>query len=435
MLEQGQTPLLGGEDTAHAANEEDDALAAATPRLPGSSNETPLDRSQAGQTPLTVAPRDQLGLNKRPYSELRMGDDASVSASTFATSTNSIREMAREERRAAKRARQELEAALAALPAPQFEYELAAPEDMEDEDGMAVETVVEEDAADRDAAERERMKKEADRLYEARSSVVKRPELPRPAGAIPDFVEKGESTAEQLIQDELLTLLRHDAHAFPVLPQPEADGGKKKKRKKAEMELPPETPIDILTEESLDTAKSLLQAETESMYGEKVLALVSKGKSQTDAEAILALANTNASQQGGAGLVYAETKEGKGWLEANNVKAVDLMRLEFETLQEATLSLRKRNDKAESKQSVKHGGYAKRADSLKHGALQKFAEYQNAKIEVDVFNTLRSHEVRGIATRIDSLREDIDKLEEDELVAQKRYGDLLLEKKRLQLRK
>ncbi len=436
MLEQGQTPLLGGEDGAHAAIEEDDALAAATPRLPGSSNETPFDRSQAGQTPLSVAPRDQLGLNKRPYSELRMGDDASVSASTFATSTNSIREMAREERRAAKRARQELEAALAALPAPQFEYELAAPEDIGDDDGMVVETVVEEDAADRDAAERERMKKEADRLYEARSSVVKRPELPRPTGIIPDFAEKGESLAEQLIKDELLTLLRHDAHAFPVLPPPEADiGKKKKKRKKVEMELPAETPIDFLTEESLDMAKSLLQAETESMYGEKVLSLVSKGKSQTEAEAILVLANTNASQQGGAGVVYAETEEGKGWLEANNVEAVDLMRLEFETLQEATLSLRKRNDKAESKLSVKHGGYAKRAASLKHGALQKFAEHQNAKIEVDVFNTLRSHEVRGITARIDSLREDIEKLEEDEIVAQKRYGDLLLEKKRLQLKK
>lgn len=111
------------------------------------------------------------------------------------------------------------------------------------------------------------------------------------------------------------------------------------------------------------------------------------------------------------------------------------MRLEFETLQEATLSLRKRNDKAESKLSVKHGGYAKRAASLKHGALQKFAEHQNANIEVDVFNTLRSHEVRGITARIDSLREDIEKLEEDEIVAQKRYGDLLLEKKRLQLKK
>lgn len=394
-----------------------------------------MDRnSQAGQTPLTVAPRDQLGLNKRPHSEIRMGDDASVSASTFATSTNSIRELAREERRAAKRARLELEAALAALPAPQFEYELAAPQDIGEENEVVVETV-EVDAADRDAAERERMKKEADRLYEARSSVVKRPDLPRPAGAIPDFAETPPTVAEQLIQYELLTLLRHDAHAFPVLPQGESDGGKKKKkRKKAEVDLP-ETPIEYLPEASLDMAKALLQAESESAYNDKVLALVSKGKSQAEAEAALTGANTRASQEGAAGLVYAETKEGKGWLAAHNVKELDLMRLELETLQDVTASLRKGNDKTEAKLSVKHGGYAKRAESLKHGALHKFAECQNTKIERGVFETLRSHEVRGIASRTESLREEIAKLEEEEAVAQKRYGDLLLAKKRLKLKK
>jgi len=84
---------------------------------------------------------------------------------------------------------------------------------------------------------------------------------------------------------------------------------------------------------------------------------------------------------------------------------------------------------------VKHGGYAKRAESLKHGALHKFAEHQNAMIETDVFNNLRSHEVRGIASRIENLQEEITKLEEDEAVAQKHYSDLLLEKKRLQLKK
>ena len=436
MLEQGQTPLLGVhmDTTVEEEEQEDAALASATPRLPPTLNDTPMNRSQLGQTPLSVAPRDQLGLNKLPQSELRMGDDASVGASTFATSTNySIRELAREERRAAKRARQELEAALAALPAPQFEYELAAPEDIDNEEKMVVETV-EIDAADRDAAERERMKKEADRLYEARSSVVKRAELPRPAGVIAEFADKAENPAEQLIQDELLTLLRHDAYAFPVLPEAETDGGKKKKKwKKSEMEVPPETPIEYLPEQSLDTAKSLLQAEFDSMYSEKVLALVSKGKSQTDADTILTKINTDLSQGGAGGLVFAETKEGKGWIESSDVNELDLMRLELETLQDATAVLRKRNDKLESKLSVKHGGYAKRAESLKHGALHKFAEYQNAKIETYVFNHLRTHEVRGCARRIENLKEEIGKLEEEEAVAQKRYGDLLVEKKRLQV--
>ena len=233
-----------------------------------------------------------------------MGDDASVSASTFATSTISIKELAREERRAAKRARQELEAALAALPAPQFEYELAAPEVIGDDEGPTVETVEERDAADLEAAERERMKREADRLYEARSSVVKRADLPRPAGMIPDFKEKGDSLAEDLIQDELLTLLRHDAYAFPVIVDAEPDNKKKKKRKKVDMLLPPETPIDYLPEESLDAAKSLLQAELDSTLNDKVLALVSKGVSKADAENILSLTNSIVSQEGAAGRIF-----------------------------------------------------------------------------------------------------------------------------------
>jgi pre-mRNA-splicing factor CDC5/CEF1 len=425
MLEQGQTPLLGGDDPVMMDTEQDTALGAATPRL--GSNPTPTNRSVAGQTPLTAAPRDQLGLNKRPHSEL--GDDASVGASTFATSTNSIRELAREERRAAKRARQELEAALAALPAPQFEYELAAP-DVIDDEGPFVETVEEMDAADIEAAERERMKKEGERLYEARSSVVKRADLPRPAGTIPDFKDQRETLAEQLIQDELLTLLRHDAHAFPVVVQAEEDGKKKKKRKKVDTSLPPETPIDYVPEESLDAAKSLLQDELDTMYSEKVLALVAKGESQSDAEKILSLTNSTLSHDGAAGLLYAE---GIGWVPSDRLNHLEWMRIEFETLQDATASLRKRNDKTESKLSVKHGGYAKRAEALRHGTLHKFAELGNAKIETDVFTCLRSHEVRGSASRIEGLREEIALLEKDEAMAQKRYGELLLEEKRLEV--
>ena len=397
MLEQGQTPLLGGEDQQMMETVEDVALAAATPRL--ASNATPMDRSEAGH---------QLDLNKRPFSELRVGDDTSVSASTYATSSMSIRELAREERRAAKRARQELEAALAALPAPQFEYELAAPEVIGDDEGPIVETVEE---------------MEADRLYEARSSVVKRADLPRPAGMIPDFNDKGDSLAEQLIQDELLTILRHDAYAFPVIVEPEADGKKKKKRKKVDMSLPPETPVDYLPEETLDAAKSLIQAELDNTLNDKVLALVSKGVSKADAENILSLTNSFVSQEGAAGLVFAE--------DSNN--QLELMRMEFEMLQDATESLRKGNDKLEAKLSIKHGGYSKRAEALRHDILNKFAQLGNARIETDVFNSLRSHELRGSASRIESLKEEIAKLEEDETIAQKRYGDLLLEKKRLQL--
>ena len=92
----------------------------------------------------------------------------------------SIREIAREERRAAKRARRELEAALAALPAPQFEYELAAPEVPSNEDGGEEGAAAkarsayasQRDAADVEAEEIEMRRREAANSYEERSTVV-----------------------------------------------------------------------------------------------------------------------------------------------------------------------------------------------------------------------------------------------------------------------
>jgi pre-mRNA-splicing factor CDC5/CEF1 len=439
-LEQGKTPLLGIDGEAHGeddvedgfekAGEEAVALAAATPRLAAGG---------ASATPMTVLPRDELGLNaasslKRPYSELR-GDDASVGASTFATSTMSIREMAREERRAAKKARRELEAALAALPAPQFEYELAAPQDMDiDEDeGPKVENLFEKDAADLEAEERARMQKEAEKLYEARSSVVKRSELPRPAGAIPDnAMALSENLAERLIQEEMMTLLRHDAHAFPVFPGGTNDTDKKKKkRKKVDTALPPEMPLEYLPEEALDGARDLLLAETEALYNEKVAAALSREGTQgvDEAERVLMEANQAVSKSGIGDLLYTATE---GWISTtDHSKAVQSMKTEFEALQEATVSLKKRNEKLEAKLSVKHGGYAKRAESIRQSAVQGFAERRNAEIETAVFSNLQSHEDRGSEMRIEKLQGEIAKLKEDETVSQKRYGDLLLEKKRL----
>ena len=85
-----------------------------------SGEDTAAARMSASQTPMSVGRRDQLGLN-RPDSELRpgtdmlggnFGDDVSLSATSFATSVGgrsmSIRERAKAERKAIKRARKEL---------------------------------------------------------------------------------------------------------------------------------------------------------------------------------------------------------------------------------------------------------------------------------------------------------------------------------------
>jgi pre-mRNA-splicing factor CDC5/CEF1 len=430
-LERTQTPLITPGQTIDDDEEESEqpgsygqlpTAAGATPQVP--------DRAGAGRTPGSLAPthRDQFGLNNR--ADHHQGDNASVGASTFASSRYSIRELARHERRAAKRARQDLEAALASLPAPQYEYELAAPDDVEMEDG-AVETILDEaDQADLEAAEREKQRREAEKLYHARNSVIKRSELPRPFLINPSSLPVEEDTAKRLILSEMIQLLQHDAHAFPV-PYPEMDNDKKKtkKRKQAnevEHNIPLEVPLDMIPENALENAKNLIDMEQSLIVDEKINFLLTskKASSSSHAKSMLTNANITASQAGAAEMSYGPG----GW--TTTQYSLECLRLELETLQEATASLRRKNDKLESKLAVVNGGYAKRAGKAGDDILKLFADTNNAKIEESVYRTLQSHERRGAVLRVEKLKEEISSLKKNEAVWQKEYGELILERRR-----
>ena len=427
MLERGQTPLLGG----------DDPMLEEAPEYGGPDGD---DESKPPARPTTPggpisSTRDHYGLN-RPQSELRSvvtgGDDsASVGASTFATTTTmSLRQLAKEERRAAKRARKELEAALAALPAPQFEYELEAPMDIDDDEATTkVETVMEEDMADLDAAERRKLRVEADKLYEARSSVVKRADLPRPTGAIPFNLPTpwetkvdgdGLQDAEALVDKERITLLKHDAFAFPVeaVSSSMSDSSTKKSKKRKNKEktntdsLPPETPLDLLPEEALDAAKALIQTELETLMENNANALMASGVASSLSKA--------------KDLVLSEVLEDKKSDESiylpggarkptTDKKAmVESLALQFDTLQESTSALRKKNEKTESKIALLTGGLVKRAEKTTSEVLRLYHGLKNVQIEESVYNTLQNHEERGAVARMDKLRSDIARLQNDE---------------------
>jgi len=480
MIQQGQTPLLGGDNPllrdggagtgiglpgddvtggSGAAAAAAASANAATPMMTELPGATPMtDRAVAGQTPIALAPRDELGLN-RPGSQLHpsyMDDAASVGGTSFATSaagTMSIKEIARQERRAAKRARRELELALASLPAPQFEYELAAPDIIpEDDDDAAVGPRVksayasERDAADVEAEKAEQLRQEAIKLYEARSTVVKRPDLPRPFGAIQtDAVLSGEmDEAEGLIRKEMLGLLQQDAFAHPVVLDPsDPTEGKKskkkgKKRKKNDVAAegnivpPPDEPLDYIPEENLDEAKELLEKEAQVTIDEKAKELRASSEAYAamkdcDVAEILASRNAEAAVQGASDQTYKHKWEP----DATKEDRLASLKLEYEAIREAANATKKKADKLESKLAIKNGGYIKRAAALQEAALQTFAETQNARIEESVYSLLMSHERRGIGSRIEKLQKEIEVLEEGEAAAQKRYGELMHTKNRL----
>ena len=446
QLEQGQTPLLvslSGTAAAATADEQDlneedrkQAAVAATPALP--------DRAGIGQTP---SRRDALGLN---IMDSNADDTASLGASTFATRQSSLRELARQERRAAKKARLDLEAALAALPAPQFEYELAAPDVMlDDDDGEpAASTVMTvQDQADIEAAEQEALRKKAEKLYEARSSVLKRDDLPRPSkvtaeavmGKDEDDASNGDDEAVGLIRREVLTLMQHDAHAHPMLPLKGVDGKSKKKKKRKQddvlmeevVDLPPPVALDYLPEEGLQQSKDIIRQEYETLMEEKIAMVVRDGKASSREEALEFLTQETIQASVPTEKPRMIHREGKGWIEATTAADVlESLRLEFDTLQEATEALRKKNDKLESKLGVIHGGYAKRAQSMKQDILHAFGETQNAQIEETVYSLLEDQEVLGGQNRVERLEKEIKALRAAEAELQKRYGELLVAKRR-----
>lgn len=456
----------GGDGAEHGLSMMDDATAGGRSARTAA---TPHTLATAG-----TARRDELGLNapdgppqQRPPSELRSvvtSDDRSVGASsfggsTFASSRMSVRELAREERRRAKRARKELEEALAGLPAPQFEYELAVPEDVtmeeadEDERANAGRAV---DQADADAEDLAEMRRRAEKLYEEQSSVLKRADLPRPRGGRDllsglDSLLDGDDalgSATALIHAEMVQLIHHDAHSDPVSADRgdpvvaaalSGGGGKKdkkgKKRKAAAAAAEvPEAELEIIPEGALDGARRLLADELKAVIGERRDELAKKGRYlETDDEVVEAtLDETLASRLGGgAGQSFAG---GRWSSQAPEGGEAATLRAEYEAVTRATAAVSKACDKLQQRLAVQTGGYAARSSALTEESMQSFAELGNSLIESSVYARLRGHEVRGAALRTERLAEDVERMEELEAEKQKRYGELLHERNRLALK-
>jgi pre-mRNA-splicing factor CDC5/CEF1 len=422
-LEKDQTPLLAGIQPEDE-NVDDEVLSQAmsrtTPTL------LPPNQPLKLQAPL----RDELGLNSDDvsvvsgYTTLASG----TVASGFTTmGSASIRDLARRERRAAKQARKALEEALASLPAPQFEYELAVPDNQDDHQEQIYQTM-EVDMADIEEAEQTRRQEELKRSYEARSTVLKRKELPRPSGATSDMTMTTDSEARALIERETVKLMRYDELNFPII---ESEGKKKVKKRKKAASIDENITLDIIPEHILNNAKSILEQETHAMMYEatnKAKELTGNNDSSEFLESILASAAASASRETVSNEYFNEETLGY----SDQASELEALKSEFQTIREATMSLRKKNDKVASKISVKNGGYFLRAKALQEDALQSFALMQNHKIECDVFENLAQNEVLGAIQRIEQLEAEINVLEQEEFALQKQYGEVLYETKRLE---
>ena len=425
---EGQTPLFGRENPAM---EEGTGFDGATPARRGAAQMAAAAEAMEGggggeggagsvaststyasnsgnETPLS---RDQFGLNSKKRAHAAPESDFSDTAS-YASFASSVRTTAKESRRAAKKARLDLSKALAALPAPQFEYELAIPDallDDENDDAMAVDVV--EDAADVAARLEEIKRLEAEVEFAARTTVTKRPEeLPRvPAGFKPSAVDLGgaEGPEKDLVENEAVELIRYDAWKYPVKDGGGGGGGGKKKDKKggskkaaaeAAAAAGKANPIENISLQDLEAARSLLEAEATRNLGVNAAEL-----SRQTVEKSLA---------GAEGMVYlgAEIgwKGGEGGSKVTKADMVAALRLEHEAIAEAVAAMVKKSGKIGQKLSIKYGGYEKRARDKREEITAAKKEAENVAIEKAVYERLRGMESVAIPKRIDDLKRDVE---------------------------
>jgi len=504
LMERGQNPLLSSNIDDHQDDHQNDSHhdddlqnSSETPRMPPSNlpNATPTptttttttsmqqQRSTINQTPsansiMTMTPRDQLGLNKSNFD-----DTASLTSSAFFSTANtttiarkrSLQDIAREERKAAKRARAELEAALKALPAPQFEYELAvpqlAPEDSDVKDAPTHTKV--KDRADLEREELQKRQLEAEKAYEAQSTVLKRKDLPRPPSTnipmdmINDYMNihssqdnDDYSNAAKLISKEMMILVQHDAYANPPETQGilSMDTDKKKKKKKKKPKKPTLTvdnTMDLIPESDLEAAKHLLQQETQSLLqahrDQLRLELVNKRPNNhsplNDATIMKELTTQNIQsslQNADSSFMIFTTIEDdtpKWIMKKTTFSAtskpfskqdrISTLNLQFQTLKQSIQMLQTKSDKIRAKLNIKHGGYIQRTSELSNGILQNFAELQHSKIEEYIYSDLLEKEEQEIWHRSVQLQKDIDQLEILEKDMKDDYESLLQERDHL----
>lgn len=414
-LERVQTPFLvtrtSTEEEARYDDQDDEnfdtTVSSQTPRLNKQYiSKTPDPAGKRTQTPLVAPPRDELGLNRRTGG----GDDMSVGASTFATSTMAIRDIAREERRAAKRARLELEQALAALPAPQYEYELAVSQDEGDDmdvGGRAVEKV-EMDAAEVEAAEL-KFVIEAEKRCKSRKCDFECKELPIPRGCTDASFMNARDEAEVLIQQKTAALRQHDASDFAEFKDLLR---KKKKYGRVKVPLaidPAELALDHIQAECRDSAKASLQVELEQMLEDKTAVDASTASIYNRIDA----------------LEYAQHKVSREVFLKNSIES---LKMELKKLRDTTTVMRTKNDKTEAKLMVIYKGYSKRETGVLSKALQSFTELQNVVIRGSIYSALESQEIIGERARGENLENEIANLECKEVALQQHYNCTVLKK-------
>ncbi|KAJ7135046.1 pre-mRNA splicing factor component-domain-containing protein [Mycena crocata] len=402
-MSMAQTPLLGDENTPlHVGPDGGTGFESATPRHQVAFTPNPL------ATPLRA---DGLDGSATPRTDGGRG------------ALPPVGDTPREQRLRNNSAKRALQAGFMNLPTPENNFELLVPEEEDGDEGMNGTALSEEDAAERDA-KLKRLREEAERKALARRSQAVQRGLPRPPNVDVDGLlqrldigEDGEDVeAQRLINRELAELLQHDAIAHPI-PGTSRAGGTL-------------STYVMPADEDIDAAKSLIHLELASAVG------FTNANAEQLREGLLALAKVEPVDET---VSWAATRQKLTYDAANKVWVEPATLSEESRLEGYAALIEERREmmgkeaakatKAEKKLGVVLGGYLNRSETLSKRLSTAFEEMQKTKLDYDSFSRLQTNESAVGPRRLESLKEEVEKLERRERHLQERYAELEAERR------
>lgn len=424
-LQNVDTPLKGGLNTPIQDSDFDGITpkrqAQATPntafstpfRTPGHGGEgmtpraglTPRSTPRAGSaTPGATPLRDKLNINP---------DDAFMEYDSQ-----------REAKRQMKEQKMELKMGLASLPAPRNDFEIVIPEN---ENGIQEEPEIDphfvEDAADVEAKRLQMLAEKRAEEMRQRSQVMQR-SLPRPTEinmAIlrpkdMDTSMTDQQKAEEIIKEEMITMLHYDGLKNPV----QEAGSNKKNEKMVQASYAAyleQHPYSEVSEEEMQAARELLRQEME---------FVKEGMGHGD----LSLdAYSQVWDECQSQVLYLPSQ--KRYTRANMVskkERIESAEKRLEMNRSVMTREAKKAAKMEKKLKILLGGYQSRAMGLIKQLEDILEQAEQSHVELETFQGLKKNEEMAIPKRLESLREDVNRQTDREKSLQKKYSDLMYER-------
>ncbi|WFD00217.1 Pre-mRNA-splicing factor cef1 [Malassezia yamatoensis] len=381
---QTQTPLLGDNNAVLNDTEKSQAASLATPRTRPIDSQRTVSTVEA--TPGSTPFRDSFGLNAEQDTPQRQ--------------------------RASERAlKQNLIAALHALPKPQNDFELVVDQADAEDSSQDQSQSIQEDAAERDARLQREAQEERQREFARRSQAVQR-ELPRPLNVNPTELRKElvssqyVDSVQSMVDEELCTILAHDARLYPQPGSKQAGGASSQLR-------------DV-SDESLDEAKVLIHTELAELLGFP----------GARPEVLHSLLATNTDQlEDGLKLVQSQciwNSDLNTYVLREELGLSDVYRNymnHFESLKSQINEQANNAAKAEKSLGKFFGGYQVRSKMLAGKITQAAEAYTESLRNCVAFERLALGEEGAARDRLDQLQDAVSHLQRSEAAAQAEFRD------------